>query len=377
MKLQRAGPELPTTRLRRAMTRSRPRQRAYGVWNAALRAALLLLGLAEAGAAEPVRLRLSFQLPLTGTLGVNLVQLKAAVARDTGNAVAIEILHGKEALPDRTVAKSVMAGDMEMATANVVTLADKVKGVDILSLPFLFNSHAFLKAMLDPSRRSRRLLDDAILTTGARVLMWQPYGTNVFFSKAAPASTPPDIAGKRIRASGAIDLQFGRACGGAPEMIAAGKQYEAMKAGRIDMAMTSAENVSARKLWEISDTLTRTNHSPVMLLLLANERVWQSLHPAQRDTIANAAAEAERELWDGLARADEEADTFARSKGMKVVELSSFDLAEWRACSAPVVDSFMADAGQLGHELLKQYGLMRADLCCDRAADNGAGYRPF
>ena len=101
------------------------------------------------------------------------------------------------------------------------------------------------------------------------------------------------------------------------------------------------------------------------------------MHPAQRDAIAKAAAEAERELWDGLARADEEADTFARSKGMKVVELSSFDLAEWRACSAPVVDSFMADAGQLGHELLKQYGRMRADPCCNRASDiGGMGYKP-
>jgi C4-dicarboxylate-binding protein DctP len=352
--------------------------RAHTAWSVVVSAALLLLGVARATAAEPARLRLSFQLPLSGTLGVNLVRLREAVARGTDNKVAIEILHGKEALPDRTVARSVMAGDIEMATANVVTLADKVKGVDVLSLPFLFNSTALLKAMLDPSRRSRRLLDDAILQTGARVLMWQPYGTNVFFSKGEPASRPADIAGKTLRASGAVDVQFGRACGGAPEMIAAGAQYEAMKTGRVQMAMTSAENVSARKFWTISDTLTRTNHSPVMLLLLVNERSWQSLDPAHRDAIANAAVEAERELWDGLVRADDEADTFARAKGMKVAEVSSFDLAEWRACSAPVVDAFMADAGQLGHELLKQYGLMRADLCCDKAADNaGTGYRPF
>jgi C4-dicarboxylate-binding protein DctP len=352
--------------------------RAHAAWGVVVCAAFLLLGLARATAAEPVRLRLSFQLPLSGTLGVNLVRLREAVARGTDNAVAMDILHGKEALPDRTVARSVMAGDIEMATANVVTLADKVKGVDVLSLPFLFNSPDFLKAMLDPSRRSRRLLDDAILATGARVLMWQPYGTNVFFSKGEPASRPADIAGRKLRASGAVDLQFGRACGGAPEMIAAGAQYEAMKTGRVQMAMTSAENVSARKFWAVSDTLTRTNHSPVMLLLLVNERVWQSLSPAQRDAIASAAAEAERELWDGLVRADDEADAFARAKGMKVTELSSFDLAEWRACSAPVVDAFMADAGQLGHELLKQYGRMRADMCCDKAADApGTGYRPF
>jgi C4-dicarboxylate-binding protein DctP len=351
--------------------------RVHAIWTVAFYGSLFLLGLTLPAAAESVRLRLSFQLPLTGSLGVNLVQLKEEVARHTNNEVAIEILHGAQALPDRTVAMSVTAGDIEMAAANVVTLADKVKGVDILSLPFLFNAHAFLKAMLDPSRPSRRLLDEAILATGVRVLMWQPYGINVFFSKGVDASRPSGITGKRIRASGAIDRQFGSACGGIPEMMAAGAQYEAMKTGRIEMAMTSAENVSARKFWEVSDTVTRTNHSPVMLLLLMNERVWQSLDGTQREAIAKAAAGAERELWDGLARADEEANAFARAKGMKVVDLSSFDLAEWRACSAPVVDSFMAASGQLGQALLKQYGLMRADPCCNRAPDSGgAGYRP-
>jgi C4-dicarboxylate-binding protein DctP len=174
-------------------------------------ASVLLLGSAGMAGAEPPRLRLSFQLPLTGSLGVNLVRLKEAVARDTGNAVAIEILHGKRAIPDRTVAKSVMSGEIEMATANVVTLADQVKGVDILSLPFLFNSHALLRAMLDRSRQSRKLLDDAILETGTRVLMWQPYGTNVFFSKGGPVLKPGDIAAKRIRASGEIDHEFASA----------------------------------------------------------------------------------------------------------------------------------------------------------------------
>jgi C4-dicarboxylate-binding protein DctP len=327
--------------------------------------------------AEPVRLRLSFQLPITGTLGVNLVRFKEAVARDTGGVIAIDIVHGSQALPDRTVAKSVMSGEIEMAAANVVTLADRVKGVDILSLPFLFNSRTFLRAMLDHARRSRKLLDDAILATGARVLMWQPYGTNVFFSKGRPVSRPADIVGKSMRASGPIDFEFGRLCGGAPEMIAAGAQYEAMKTGRVETVMTATENVSARKLWEISDTITRTNHSTVILLLLVNERVWQSLPGAHRDAILKAAKDAEQELWDGLYLADDEANAFAKSKGMKVLELSSYDLAEWRACSAPVVESFMAASGQLGQELLKQYGLMRADPCCNGASDvGGVGYRP-
>jgi C4-dicarboxylate-binding protein DctP len=248
----------------------------------------------------------------------------------------------------------------------------------VLSLPFLFNSNVFLRAMLDPARLSRKLLDEAILEkTGARPLMWQPYGTNVFFSKGRAAARPSDIAGKKVRASGQIDVEFGRACGAVPELIAAGKQHEAMQTGRIEMAMTAAENVSARNFWEVSDTLTRTNHSTVMLLLIVNERSWRSLTGEQRDAISKAARVAEAELWESLQRSDQEAYAFARTKGMNVVELTSFDLAEWRACSAPVVEGFMEAAGGLGQELLKQYGRMRTDPCCNQSADSdGTGYRP-
>jgi C4-dicarboxylate-binding protein DctP len=351
---------------------------ARATWSIACCALLLLAGFVQPTLAEPVRLRLSFQLPLSSNLGANLVRFKQAVERDTGNAVVIEILHGAQALPDRTVAKSVMVGEIEMATANSVTMVDKVRGVDVLSLPFLFNSNVFLRAMLDPARLSRKLLDEAILEkTGARPLMWQPYGTNVFFSKGRAAARPSDIAGKKVRASGQIDVEFGRACGAVPELIAAGKQHEAMQTGRIEMAMTAAENVSARNFWEVSDTLTRTNHSTVMLLLIVNERSWRSLTGEQRDAISKAARVAEAELWESLQRSDQEAYAFARTKGMNVVELTSFDLAEWRACSAPVVEGFMEAAGGLGQELLKQYGRMRTDPCCNQSADSGgAGYRP-
>lgn len=147
---------------------------------AACCAIVLLPGLAEVAAAEPRLLRLSFQLPLTGSLGVNLVRLKEAVARAAGDAVAIEILHGKQALPDRTVAKSVIAGEVEMATANVVTLADKVKGVDILSLPFLFNTHARLKAML---------IDRAGRAGSSTTRSWRPARACSCGSPTAPTSS--------------------------------------------------------------------------------------------------------------------------------------------------------------------------------------------
>jgi hypothetical protein len=92
----------PSMRRRRALMSGRglrPTRWARAIWTVAFCASSLLLGLTRPAAAEPVRLRLSFQLPLTGSLGVNLVRLKEEVARQTNNEVAIEILHGAQACP--------------------------------------------------------------------------------------------------------------------------------------------------------------------------------------------------------------------------------------------------------------------------------------
>jgi hypothetical protein len=42
-------------------------------------------------------------------------------------------------------------------------------------------------------------------------------------------------------------------------MIAATKQNEALKDGTVDMAMTGVTGVTARELWKVTDTITRTD----------------------------------------------------------------------------------------------------------------------
>ena len=101
-----------------------------------------------------------------------------------------------------------------------------------------------------------------------------------------------------------------------------------------------------------------------MLLLLVKERVWHSLSLAHRDAISKAAGNAERELWDGLLVGDEEVYAFARAKGMKVVELSSFDLAEWRACSCAGRGELHGDLGPLGQELHRRCTISGGQLTC-------------
>ena len=65
-----------------------------------------------------------------------------------------------------------------------------------------------------------------------------------------------------------------------------------------------------------------------------------------------------------MADVEAKAYAFARAKGMKVYDLTPNEVAEWRACSADIIDEYMSNAGETAHRLMAAYGKLRTDPCC-------------
>ena len=53
-----------------------------------------------------------------------------------------------------------------------------------------------------------------------------------------------------------------------------------------------------------------------------------------------------------------------RRTASKSTRITPDDVAEWRVCSAPVVEAFMSKSGQLGQRLMDAYGRLRTQPCC-------------
>lgn len=70
------------------------------------------------------------------------------------------------------------------------------------------------------------------------------------------------------------------------------------------------------------------------------------------------------DLRQRMADIEAEAYAFAREKGMTVYDLTPDEVAEWRACSAGIVEDYMNVAGDLGRRLMGAYGKLRTDPCC-------------
>jgi C4-dicarboxylate-binding protein DctP len=128
------------------------------------------------------------------------------------------------------------------------------------------------------------------------------------------------------------------------------------------MVMCSIPAVPNRELWKVADTITRTWHAPVEYVSFINEKVWQSLSPAHQTLLLEAARKVEREVRDRLVQIEAEYYQFARAKGMKVYDLTPDQVADWRACSAEVIDAYVKEHPEFA---------LRTEPCCSMAPHEG------
>jgi C4-dicarboxylate-binding protein DctP len=298
-------------------------------------------------------------------LGLSVVQFKEEVEKETQKSVRVEIFDRGKLYIDDQVVGAVQSGAIEMGLAGINQITRRLPAADIIEQPFLFNFEALTNAAMDPDRDIRQLLDKAVLETiGVRVLWWQTGGAQVFFSKGFDVADPDRIRDKNVRVYSTTTASMTAHCGAKPQIQSITKVHDALRDRVVDLAMTGVLSAETRDLWEVSDSVTKTSHASMEYLVIMNEKAWQALSDRQRTILRAAARRAERAVREKSSRLEDQSYEFARKKGMKIYELTPDQVAEWRACSAEVLDAYMSGGGELERELLAAYGKLRTDPCC-------------
>ena len=303
--------------------------------------------------AAETTLRISLQLPLKSHLGQNLLLFKEEAEKASGGEIAVEIYDSAQLYKDKEVPQAVGSGAIEMGVASLTRFVGDIPAVDIFYMPFMFNSEALVRAATKKGSPIRGPIDEAIMDTGSRVLWWQGYGGAIMLSKEDPVRTPDDIENKKVRVFGKTLGTFMDAVGASPTLISGSEQYLAYQRGTVDVGMTGVSGVKSRKLWEVMDTITVTNHANIEFVVLVNEDFWKGLPQRHKDIIAAAAEKADAAVRDHIARIESDAYQAAKDEGMTVVELSPDEVAAWREGADPVVQQYKASAGALGETLLE------------------------
>jgi tripartite ATP-independent transporter DctP family solute receptor len=236
---------------------------------------------------------------------------------------------------------ALQGGTQEMMSASTTTLVGIVKEFGVFDFPFLFASDKQADAMLD-GPIGKRLLDRLPEHGLVGLAYWENGFRNVTNSKH-PITRAEDLAGLKIRVmQNPVYIDTFKTVNANPVPMAFGELFTALESKAVDAQENPYSIILGNKFNEVQKYLSITRHSYNAFIVLMSKKFWDSLPPADKKLVQDAAVEA-RTYERQVARAASDKDLAAlKAKGMEVNELAPAEVARMRELLKPVQDKFGA-----------------------------------
>lgn len=188
---------------------------------------------------------------------------------------------------------------------------------------------------------------------------------NVLIMKDQEIRSPEDLAGLKIRVSGAVPGRVIEALGATPVQMPATEMYNALQTGLIDGIMTGASAIRDFRVNEVADVyVTGPSLGHILFYVVMNQAKYDSLPAGEQEAIdAAAGPELSRSGEEGWNRVAEEVlDELRANPDKTVIDLSEEESAAFNEITTQVRDAVVSD--------LEAQGLPAADVL---ATMTGAG----
>ena len=300
-------------------------------------------------------LRITLQIATNHELGQNVLYFKEQMEKESNGALKLEVYDSAQLYKGNEVPQAVASGAIDMGMVLVDEYAGTIPSAAVFSVAFMFPDYKTLAKAVDPSSPVRKLIDDEILKTGTRVLWYQDYGAVQLLARRGEIRTPADIKGKKVRVLGKPSGDFITALGASPVKVGGSEQFIAYQRGTVDVGMTGTTATKSRKIFEIMDSITITNHAHTEFLIVMSELTWKKLSDQEKGWITKAAQAAEMQMRANTEKANIEAEKWlADNTKMKVINLTPDELAQWKKAAEPSVQAFIKDSGETGRKLIEE-----------------------
>jgi TRAP-type C4-dicarboxylate transport system substrate-binding protein len=300
-------------------------------------------------------LRLSLQVNTKHPIGANIVFFKQQVEKASAGKLKIEIYDSAQLYKGSEIPQAVGSGAVDMGLVLIDEYAGTIPAVGLFSVAFLFPSYEVLAKAANPSSPVRQEIDELIRKTGTRVMWWQDYGPIQLLSKGDPISEPAQMKGKKVRVLGKPSGDFINALGGIPVKIGGSEQFIAYQRGTVDIGMTGTTAIESRKLFEVMNSVTITNHAQTEFLVVMNDKLFNSMSAQEKKWMGDAALAAELKMRAETKKDNLDSEQFIKDKtSMKVINLTPAQVKSWQEAAKPAIDAYIKDAGPAGQRLVNE-----------------------
>ncbi|WP_233095866.1 TRAP transporter substrate-binding protein [Alicyclobacillus sp. SO9] len=258
------------------------------------------------------------------------------VSQKTNGRIKIKVYPNAQLGAENSVIQQIQLGAIDFGRINAAPLADFDKKLGVLELPYLFKS---TKQEWDVynGKVGSDLLNS--LTTAKMVgLTFYDSGQRNFYNSKHAVKTPAQLKGLKIRVQKSnmmVDLV--NTLGGNATPMAYSEVFNALQSGVIDGAENNIPSYYTTNHYKVAKYLTLDHHTATPEILLASQKTWNKLSPADQKIVRQAAQDSqkvERTAWNALVQ-----------KALKAIKangnvITNVDSATWQKAVQPLYKKY-------------------------------------
>lgn len=273
------------------------RQALASLWGAALVGSVPVLAQAQAQASA---------LRFSGAYGdavfhtQNLRQFARRVAELAGSPVELGV--NSQLKPMAEVLPALETGELAFGEVLMSSYGAKYPLLAIDSLPFIVRGFEDAAHMWEASRKA---VGDEMLAHGVRVLYAVPWPGQGLYSRSV-VNQLSDLKGLRLRVYNDATKRLAEMSGATTTTIAAQDLSKAIETGQVDAMVTSSTTGVDSQAWKFMRFFVDLRAWIPKNMVCVSEKVWTGFNPTVRQSLLEAAKQAETQGWQ-LARSADEA----------------------------------------------------------------------
>lgn len=279
-----------------------------------------------------------------------LVRFKKQVELDSGNRVEVRLFLNSNLGDENDTVQQCLRGQIQGVGASTGALASAVPEMNVLELPYLFNSAKEADNVLDLKVWTPAAA--AFRNKGLTLAFWSENGFRSFGTKFGVVHSPADLKGRKMRSQESPShIAMWTAFGATPMPMPVTEVLTSLQTGVIDgydnspLFAFAGQWISATKYY----TLTRHSYQPAAIVF---NQAWFAALPADVQAILM------RSKSNGLAQQirDEirlmEPDLIASIKAMKVevYEPTAAEIDDFKAVAAGARSTYLSTKASAGEK---------------------------
>lgn len=245
-----------------------------------------------------------------------------------GGGVQLKIYPGGVLGDEPVVIQKMRIGQIQAGVLTMAGLSHIDKAGFALCLPMMYKSYEELDYVRE---KMRPYLEKRLLAKGFVVLNWGDAGWVYFFGKT-PITSLDDLRKMKffVWAGDGDSVNLWKSAGFSPISLSSTDIMPGLQTGLINCFDTTAISALSFQWFPLAPNMTNIKWAPLIGATVVSKKAWDKIPMAARDQLKKAALEAGERMKVEIRSADDKAIGIMKEKGLKVVEVTPEQYAQWQ-----------------------------------------------